>query len=90
QQRRGCHTLAAAHSIYSATNGALASGFVTPELHHLMGHDRFVFCHLARLKSSILGILGLNPAQYSWMNLLRGLCVSTPYALRVQADGNWR
>lgn len=25
---------------YSATNGALASGFVTPELHHLMGHDR--------------------------------------------------
>lgn len=25
---------------YSATNGALASGFVTPELHHLMGHDQ--------------------------------------------------
>ncbi|RRI06391.1 hypothetical protein EH240_03720 [Mesorhizobium tamadayense] len=24
---------------YSATNGALASGFVTAELHHLMGHD---------------------------------------------------
>lgn len=24
---------------YSATNGALVSGFVTAELHHLMGHD---------------------------------------------------
>ncbi|MER9070800.1 hypothetical protein NKH84_30450 [Mesorhizobium sp. M0902] len=24
---------------YSATNDALASGFVTAELHHLMGHD---------------------------------------------------
>ncbi|BCG83302.1 hypothetical protein [Mesorhizobium sp. 113-3-3] len=27
---------------YSATNGALASGFITAELHHLMGHDRTV------------------------------------------------
>ncbi|AZO32259.1 hypothetical protein EJ071_36165 [Mesorhizobium sp. M1B.F.Ca.ET.045.04.1.1] len=27
---------------YSATNGALASDFVTPELHHLMGHDLHV------------------------------------------------
>ncbi|TIT04447.1 MAG: hypothetical protein E5W72_11390 [Mesorhizobium sp.] len=27
---------------YSATNGALASGFVTAELHHLMGHDPFL------------------------------------------------
>src|SRR5690606_13192920 len=25
---------------YSAVNGALASGFVIAELHHLMGHDR--------------------------------------------------
>ncbi|TPJ57881.1 hypothetical protein FJ443_27780, partial [Mesorhizobium sp. B2-6-1] len=25
---------------YGATNGALASGFVTAELHHLWGHDR--------------------------------------------------
>ncbi|MES0051989.1 hypothetical protein NKJ68_31215, partial [Mesorhizobium sp. M0053] len=25
---------------YSATNGALVSGFATAELHHLMGHDR--------------------------------------------------
>ncbi|WP_292228095.1 hypothetical protein [Mesorhizobium sp.] len=24
---------------YSATNGALASGFATAELHHLMGYD---------------------------------------------------
>lgn len=24
---------------YSATNGALVSGFATAELHHLMGHD---------------------------------------------------
>ncbi|TPN33195.1 hypothetical protein FJ979_25015, partial [Mesorhizobium sp. B1-1-6] len=24
---------------YGATNGALASGFVTAELHHLWGHD---------------------------------------------------
>jgi len=24
---------------YSAVNGALASGFVTAELHHLVGHD---------------------------------------------------
>lgn len=24
---------------YSATNGALASGFITAELHHPMGHD---------------------------------------------------
>ncbi|TIQ41847.1 MAG: hypothetical protein E5X49_17065 [Mesorhizobium sp.] len=47
QQRRGCHTLAAAHSIYSATNGALASGFVTAELHHLMGHDRYRLLLLA-------------------------------------------
>jgi hypothetical protein len=28
---------------YSATNGALASGFATAELHHLMGHDPAVF-----------------------------------------------
>jgi hypothetical protein len=28
---------------YSATNGALASGFVTAELHHLMGHDPRLF-----------------------------------------------
>lgn len=25
---------------YSAINGALASGFIIAELHHLMGHDR--------------------------------------------------
>ncbi|WP_352955076.1 hypothetical protein [Mesorhizobium sp. M1322] len=25
---------------YSATNGALASGFVAAELHHLMGYDQ--------------------------------------------------
>ncbi|MDX8522406.1 hypothetical protein [Mesorhizobium dulcispinae] len=25
---------------YSATNGALASGFITAKLHHLMVHDR--------------------------------------------------
>ncbi|MER8900023.1 hypothetical protein NKI35_30650, partial [Mesorhizobium sp. M0676] len=25
---------------YSATNGALVSGFAAAELHHLMGHDR--------------------------------------------------
>ncbi|ESZ04203.1 hypothetical protein X735_32805 [Mesorhizobium sp. L2C085B000] len=24
---------------YSASNGALVSGFATAELHHLMGHD---------------------------------------------------
>ena len=28
---------------YGATNGALASGFATAELHHLMGHDPAVF-----------------------------------------------
>ncbi|RJT28643.1 hypothetical protein D3227_33940 [Mesorhizobium waimense] len=32
---------------YSATNGALASGFVTAELHHLMGHDRINSSSLA-------------------------------------------
>ena len=26
---------------YSAINGALASGFIIAELHHLMGHDLF-------------------------------------------------
>ncbi|MDX8462375.1 hypothetical protein [Mesorhizobium humile] len=35
---------------YRVTNGALASGFVTAELHHLMGHDRYEWPRLVRQK----------------------------------------
>ncbi|MES0120199.1 hypothetical protein NKK52_30155 [Mesorhizobium sp. C277A] len=39
---------------YSATNGALVSGFATAELHHLMGHDlgrRLVQASLEKLSN---------------------------------------
>ena len=35
------HLRRSPHSIYGAVEGALASGFVTAELHHPAGHDRW-------------------------------------------------